>query len=144
MGQRHEAANDAGEKPQAGTLRRGAVTGSPALHTGGNGVLRRIGGPAGFRERGDDGPDGRVDRHRASRGKRGSRAAGHTVVVRNCPKGAGRGSSPFATADGWRSLDPSPGQPAEGHGQAGSSGTPLEKERTVAHLILGTGSARRY
>src|SRR5260370_25837676 len=144
MGQRNETAEDARQNPPPGALRRGAAAGAPAIHPGGNGVLRRIGGPAGLRERGDDGPNGRVDRHRASRGKRGSCAAGDTVVLRNCPKGGGRGSSPFATADGWRSLDPSPGQPAEGHGQAGGSGTPLEKKRTTAHRILRTGSAGRH
>src|SRR6266446_4812361 len=142
MGQRHEGTEDAWEGSPPRTLWGGATAGSPAIYPGRNRVLRRIGGPAGFREHNDDRPDGLFDRHRTSRGKRGSRSAGHTVIVRNLPQGSGHRSSPLTTADGWRSPDPSSRQPPERYGQASATGTSHEKERTAAYCILGTCSSR--
>src|SRR6202051_1303340 len=85
MGQRHEGTKDAWKGSSTRTLWGGATAGSPAIYPGRNCVLRRIGGPIGFRERGDDRPDGLFDWQRSSRRKRGSRSPGHTVIVRNLP-----------------------------------------------------------
>src|SRR5882762_8548760 len=142
MGQRHEGTKDAWEGSPPRTLWGGTTAGSPAIYPGRNRVLRRIGGPTGFRKRRHDRLHGLLAWRRTSRGKCGSRSPGHTVIVRNLPQGSGHRSSPLTTADGWGSPDPSSRQPPEGHGQAGATGASHEKERTVAYRILGTCSSR--